>query len=244
MGFEFRLRVTLGIKGDLMTTSRIKYINTDDKPFNFTFAYHNYFHVSDIRDIYSEVPKFSYVESTKLFNELTRKYQTFQRIDKKCNLLENFVTQECGGHETANISHGKSDMESQTCESNPEKSEMEIANINNTDGEEGASRKNQRRILVGGRRSKVLVKKKSIAAVWSEKKKKKKILTHKVTSVYVIACFVLLYVIDNTSPYNVVIEYGVKFCFTNRVAKNTVNPSRDVMMGEVVETGRLEIPQA
>lgn len=45
--FEFRLRVALGPGGDLMLTSRIR--NTDSKPFHFTFAYHTYFSVSDIR---------------------------------------------------------------------------------------------------------------------------------------------------------------------------------------------------
>lgn len=47
--FEFRLRVTLGPGGDLMLTSRIRNTSTDGKPFSFTFAYHTYFSVSDIR---------------------------------------------------------------------------------------------------------------------------------------------------------------------------------------------------
>ena len=47
--FEFRLRVTLGPAGDLMLTSRIRNTNPDGKPFTFTFAYHTYFSVSDIR---------------------------------------------------------------------------------------------------------------------------------------------------------------------------------------------------
>ncbi|WOL13856.1 glucose-6-phosphate 1-epimerase [Canna indica] len=47
--FEFRLRVTLGIGGDLMLTSRVR--NTDGKPFSFTFAYHTYFSVSDISEV-------------------------------------------------------------------------------------------------------------------------------------------------------------------------------------------------
>ena len=47
--FEFRLRITLGPGGDLMLTSRIRNTNTDGKPFSFTFAYHTYFSVSDIR---------------------------------------------------------------------------------------------------------------------------------------------------------------------------------------------------
>ncbi|KAI3782243.1 hypothetical protein L2E82_12283 [Cichorium intybus] len=47
--FEYRLRVTLGLNGDLIMTSRIR--NVDTKPFNFTFAYHNYFSVSNISEV-------------------------------------------------------------------------------------------------------------------------------------------------------------------------------------------------
>lgn len=47
--FEFRLRVMLGPGGDLLLTSRVR--NTDSKPFIFTFAYHNYFSVSDISEV-------------------------------------------------------------------------------------------------------------------------------------------------------------------------------------------------
>ncbi|GFZ11893.1 Galactose mutarotase-like superfamily protein [Actinidia rufa] len=49
--YEFRLRVTLGPGGDLMLTSRIRNTNTDGKSFTFTFAYHNYFSVSDISEV-------------------------------------------------------------------------------------------------------------------------------------------------------------------------------------------------
>lgn len=49
--YEFRLRVTLGPGGDLMLTSRIRNMNTDGKAFTFTFAYHNYFSVSDISEV-------------------------------------------------------------------------------------------------------------------------------------------------------------------------------------------------
>nr|XP_043622197.1 putative glucose-6-phosphate 1-epimerase [Erigeron canadensis] len=49
--FEYRLRVALGRKGNLMMTSRIRNTNTDRKPFNFTFAYHNYFSVSNISEV-------------------------------------------------------------------------------------------------------------------------------------------------------------------------------------------------
>jgi D-hexose-6-phosphate mutarotase len=47
--FEYRLRVALGPKGDLLLTSRIRNTNADGRPFSFTFAYHTYFSVSDIR---------------------------------------------------------------------------------------------------------------------------------------------------------------------------------------------------
>ncbi|MBA0593844.1 hypothetical protein Gorai_010774, partial [Gossypium raimondii] len=49
LNYEFRLRVALGLGGDLMLTSRIRNMNTDGKPFTFAFAYHTYFSVSDIR---------------------------------------------------------------------------------------------------------------------------------------------------------------------------------------------------
>ncbi|KAJ6293681.1 hypothetical protein OIU76_021862 [Salix suchowensis] len=51
--YEFRLRVALGTGGDLMLTSRIRNANADGKPFTFTFAYHTYFSVLDIRVILS-----------------------------------------------------------------------------------------------------------------------------------------------------------------------------------------------
>ncbi|XWS18743.1 hypothetical protein CRYUN_Cryun32bG0071000 [Craigia yunnanensis] len=47
--YECRLRVALGPGGDLMLTSRIRNTNTDGKSFTFTFAYHTYFFVTDIR---------------------------------------------------------------------------------------------------------------------------------------------------------------------------------------------------
>ncbi|OWM69541.1 hypothetical protein CDL15_Pgr014002 [Punica granatum] len=49
--YEFRLRITLGPGGDLMLTSRIRNMNTDGKPFSFTFAYHTYFAVTDISEV-------------------------------------------------------------------------------------------------------------------------------------------------------------------------------------------------
>ncbi|KAA3490164.1 Galactose mutarotase-like superfamily protein isoform 1 [Gossypium australe] len=49
--YEFRLRVALGLGGDLMLTSRIRNMNTDGKPFTFAFAYHTYFPVSDISEV-------------------------------------------------------------------------------------------------------------------------------------------------------------------------------------------------
>lgn len=62
--FEFRLRVTLGPGGDLMLTSRVR--NTDTKPFTFTFAYHNYFSVSDISEVRVEgLETLDYLDNTK-----------------------------------------------------------------------------------------------------------------------------------------------------------------------------------
>ncbi|KAM0916268.1 hypothetical protein ACQ4PT_010339 [Festuca glaucescens] len=49
--FEFRLRIALDALGDLSLTSRIRNTNTDGRPFSYTFAYHTYFAVSDIRAI-------------------------------------------------------------------------------------------------------------------------------------------------------------------------------------------------
>ncbi|ESQ54708.1 hypothetical protein EUTSA_v10026020mg [Eutrema salsugineum] len=50
--YEFRLRVALGHQGDLTLTPRVK--NSDRTPFNFTFAFHPYFSVSDISEIQVE----------------------------------------------------------------------------------------------------------------------------------------------------------------------------------------------
>nr|GEU54518.1 putative glucose-6-phosphate 1-epimerase [Tanacetum cinerariifolium] len=47
--FEYRLRITLGPKGELMLTSRIINADTDGKLFTFTFTHHIYFSVSNIR---------------------------------------------------------------------------------------------------------------------------------------------------------------------------------------------------
>ena len=49
LSYEFRLRVSLGPGGDLTLTSRIRNTNNDGKAFSFSFAYHTYFSVSDIR---------------------------------------------------------------------------------------------------------------------------------------------------------------------------------------------------
>ncbi|XP_021723435.1 putative glucose-6-phosphate 1-epimerase [Chenopodium quinoa] len=62
--FEFRLRVTLAPGGDLMLTSRVR--NTDTKPFNFSFAYHTYFSVSDISEVRVEgLETLDYLDNTK-----------------------------------------------------------------------------------------------------------------------------------------------------------------------------------
>lgn len=45
--FELRLRVCLGMNGNLTLISRIR--NMNGKPFSFSFAFHSYLSVSDIR---------------------------------------------------------------------------------------------------------------------------------------------------------------------------------------------------
>lgn len=47
--FEFRLRVSLGLEGNLTLISRIRNIN--GKPFSFLFAYHPHLSVSDISEV-------------------------------------------------------------------------------------------------------------------------------------------------------------------------------------------------
>ncbi|XP_044491769.1 putative glucose-6-phosphate 1-epimerase isoform X2 [Mangifera indica] len=47
--FEFRLRVLLGVDGDLILISRVRNVNS--KPLTFSFAYHTYLLVSDISEV-------------------------------------------------------------------------------------------------------------------------------------------------------------------------------------------------
>ncbi|KAF5801317.1 putative glucose-6-phosphate 1-epimerase [Helianthus annuus] len=47
--FEFRLRVSLGMDGNLTLISRVR--NVNGKPFSFSFAYHSHFSVSDISEV-------------------------------------------------------------------------------------------------------------------------------------------------------------------------------------------------
>lgn len=62
--FEYRLRVTLDHEGHLTLISRIKNTNTDGKQFNFTFAYHNYFSVSNISEVQVEgMKKLDYLDN-------------------------------------------------------------------------------------------------------------------------------------------------------------------------------------
>ncbi|XP_071706068.1 putative glucose-6-phosphate 1-epimerase isoform X2 [Rutidosis leptorrhynchoides] len=48
-GFELRLRVCLGLDGNLTLISRVT--NTKEKPFSFSFAFHTYLSVSDISEV-------------------------------------------------------------------------------------------------------------------------------------------------------------------------------------------------
>lgn len=49
--YELRLQVALSPTGDLILISRIKNNNADCKPFQFSFAYHTSFSVSDISEV-------------------------------------------------------------------------------------------------------------------------------------------------------------------------------------------------
>uniref|UniRef100_J3M9V6 glucose-6-phosphate 1-epimerase n=2 Tax=Oryza brachyantha TaxID=4533 RepID=J3M9V6_ORYBR len=47
--FEFRLRISLSMDGDLSLVSRVR--NVNGKPFSFSFGYHTYLSVSDISEV-------------------------------------------------------------------------------------------------------------------------------------------------------------------------------------------------
>ncbi|CAD6261926.1 unnamed protein product [Miscanthus lutarioriparius] len=83
--FEYRLRVALSPGGDLMLTSRIRNTNADGKSFSFTFAYHTYFKISDIRllslkQFKNEVHEVSYI----------LRYSCLEPWDKKAKAMSDF----------------------------------------------------------------------------------------------------------------------------------------------------------
>ncbi|OEL37482.1 putative glucose-6-phosphate 1-epimerase [Dichanthelium oligosanthes] len=70
--YEFRLRVSLSPRGDLILTSRITNISSDGKPFQFTFAYHTYFSVSDISEVRVEgLETLDYLDNLQSRNRCT-----------------------------------------------------------------------------------------------------------------------------------------------------------------------------
>lgn len=75
--FEFRLRVVLATDGDLMLISRVR--NVDGKPFSFSFAYHTYLSVSDIR--YGVFP-FELQTKRKIQGHISRGRNTFTRVKR------------------------------------------------------------------------------------------------------------------------------------------------------------------
>ncbi|WMV37113.1 hypothetical protein MTR67_030498 [Solanum verrucosum] len=94
--FEFRLRVALSPAGDLMLTSRIRNTSTDGKPFAFTFAYHTYFSVSDIRHDSQEIvirannTRCTYNENTRfnLFEVRVEGLETLDYLENKERFTE------------------------------------------------------------------------------------------------------------------------------------------------------------
>ncbi|KAL6888429.1 hypothetical protein ACP4OV_009455 [Aristida adscensionis] len=70
--YEFRLRVALSPRGDLILISRIKNTSSDGKPFQFTFAYHAYFSVSDISEVRVEgLETLDYLDNLQSKNRCT-----------------------------------------------------------------------------------------------------------------------------------------------------------------------------
>ncbi|WVZ77667.1 hypothetical protein U9M48_025508 [Paspalum notatum var. saurae] len=70
--YEFRLRIALSPRGDLILASRIKNVSTDGKPFQFTFAYHTYFSVSDISEVRVEgLETLDYLDNLRSKNRCT-----------------------------------------------------------------------------------------------------------------------------------------------------------------------------
>lgn len=82
--FEFRLRVSLATDGDLTLTSRIR--NVNGKPFSFSFAYHTYLSVSDIR--YGVLP-LNFKTYLKIGSQILQGRNTFF---KKINKMKKRVT--------------------------------------------------------------------------------------------------------------------------------------------------------
>ncbi|GJN19143.1 hypothetical protein PR202_gb06385 [Eleusine coracana subsp. coracana] len=74
--YEFRLRVALSPRGDLILTSRIRNTSSDGKPFQFTFAYHTYFSVSDISEVRVEG-----LETLDYFDHLQSKIRCTEQGD-------------------------------------------------------------------------------------------------------------------------------------------------------------------
>lgn len=70
--YELRLQVALSPRGDLILTSRIKNSNADGKPFQFSFAYHTYFSVSDISEVRVEgLDTLDYLDNLESKNRCT-----------------------------------------------------------------------------------------------------------------------------------------------------------------------------
>ncbi|KAK6920036.1 Aldose 1-/Glucose-6-phosphate 1-epimerase [Dillenia turbinata] len=83
--FEFRLRVSLTSDGDLVLISRVRNIN--GKPFSFSFAYHSYLLVSDIR--YSSC---TYKHSVVFSEVRIEGLETLDYLDNLCH-KERFTEQ-------------------------------------------------------------------------------------------------------------------------------------------------------
>ncbi|KAJ0113439.1 hypothetical protein Patl1_00552 [Pistacia atlantica] len=93
--FEFRLRVLLGVDGDLTLISRVR--NVNGKPFAFSFAYHTYLLVSDISEVRIEgLETVDYLDNLRQRERFTgtRRCLVWNPWEKKSKSMVDFADEE------------------------------------------------------------------------------------------------------------------------------------------------------
>ncbi|KAH0865504.1 hypothetical protein HID58_082715 [Brassica napus] len=90
--FEFRLRVSLAIDGDLTLTSRVR--NVNGKPFSFLFAYHTYLSVSDISEVRVEgLETLDYLDNLRKRELLTEQGDSIT-FESEVKIMQNMYSKE------------------------------------------------------------------------------------------------------------------------------------------------------